>query len=117
MLDRRALASYRSRIEELADEIDDADANHDLDRAHRARMERESLLDELRRTTGRRGQPRRLGDDSERVRKTIRARVHRAIVLIAKHHPQLADHLRDSIQTGGWCTYRPAEPVTWTIRT
>ena len=115
VLDRRALAAYRSRIADLADEIDDADAHRDLGRADRARAERESVLDELRRTTGRRGQ-RRLGDDSERVRKTVRARVHRAIGMITEHHPDLGAHLSDSIETGGWCTYRPAERLTWTIR-
>jgi hypothetical protein len=66
VLDRRAAISYRARIDELAREIDDADTDHDLDRATRARRERDALLDELRRTTGRGGRPRRLGDDSER---------------------------------------------------
>ncbi len=113
VLDRRALAAYRARIDQLTDDIDDAD--HDLERANKARMEREALLDELRRATGHHGRARRLGDDSERVRKTVRARVHRALVVVAEHHPQLADHLRDTIETGGWCTYRPAEPVTWKV--
>jgi hypothetical protein len=36
--------------------------------------------------------------------------------MITEHHPDLAAHLSDSIETGGWCTYRPAEPLTWTIR-
>jgi hypothetical protein len=53
----------------------------------------------------------------ERVRKIIRARVHRAILLIADHHPQLAEHLRDSIETGNGCTYRPAETLEWTVVT
>jgi hypothetical protein len=47
----------------------------------------------------------------------IRARVHRATLLIDGHHPSLAEHLRDSIETGTWCTYRPSEPLTWTVVT
>jgi hypothetical protein len=117
ILDRRAVATYRARIQDLDDEIDVADTNHDLHRAATARIERDALLDELRRATGHHGHSRRLGDDSERVRKTIRARIHRAILLIADHHPPLAEHLRESIETGSWCTYRPAEAFAWTIVT
>jgi tetratricopeptide (TPR) repeat protein len=117
VLDRRAAISYRARIDELAQEIDDADTDHDLDRATRARRERDALLDELRRATGRGGRPRRLGDDSERVRKMVRARVHRALLLVADHHPDLAAHLQASIETGHWCTYRPAQPLTWRVIT
>ena len=104
-------------MKDLEDEIGDADTNHDLDRAAAARLERDALLDELRRATGHHGHSRRLGDDSERVRKMIRARVHRAILLIADHHPLLAEHLRDSIETGNWCTYRPTEARVWTVDT
>ena len=103
-------------FEDLDAEIDGADADHDLERATAARVEREALLDELRRATGHHGQIRRLGDDSERVRKMVRARVHRALLLIADHHPQLAQHLRESIETGSSCVYRPAEVLVWTDR-
>jgi hypothetical protein len=30
-------------------------------------------------------------------------------------HPQLAEHLEASVQTGTQCCYAPAEPVTWRL--
>jgi len=40
---------------------------------------------ELTRSIGRGGRPRRLGDDTEKARKTVTARVHRALRLLG--HP------------------------------
>lgn len=116
VLDRRALAAYRSRLATLADEIDEAEQAHDSGRAERARDEREALLDELRRATGRGGRPRRLGDDAERARKAVTARIRDAIERIAGQHPALGAHLRTAVRTGTFCCYAPTEPTTWRIR-
>ena len=32
---------------------------------------------------------------------------------VGRAHPELGRHLERSIDTGAWCAYRPAEPVTW----
>jgi hypothetical protein len=60
------------------------------------------------------GRSRRIGDPVERARKTVSTRIRRAIVLVGRAHPELGRHLERSIDTGAWCAYRPAEPVTWT---
>lgn len=114
-LDRRALVAYRTRLRDLDDDIDTAEADHDLERATPARLEREALVDELRRTTRLGGRPRRLGDDTERARQTVTARIHRALRTIEQHHPSLAAHLRTTVETGTTCCYRPTNPIKWTV--
>lgn len=116
VLDRRALAAYRTRLATLAEEIDEAEQAHDSGRVQRARDEREALLDELRRATGRGGRPRRLGDNAERARKAVTARIRDAIERIGNQHAALGAHLRASVRTGSFCCYAPPEPTVWRIR-
>jgi len=54
-LDRQALAAYRARLRDLDDDIAEADSNRDLERAARARAERDALVAELTRSVGRGG--------------------------------------------------------------
>ena len=115
VLDRRALAEYRARLRDLADDIDNADAEHDPERATRARLERDAIIDELERSSGLGRRVRRLGDDTEKARKTVTTRIHRAIRTLDRSHPALADHLHATIDTGASCTYRPPEPTDWQL--
>jgi tetratricopeptide (TPR) repeat protein len=112
-LDRRAIAAYRARLRDLDDDIAEAEAGHDLERATRARLERDALTSELTRSMGRGGRPRRLGDDTEKARKTVTARIHRALRVLDVHHPALAAHLRDALHTGTTCSYHPGHPIDW----
>src|SRR5262249_31490549 len=74
-LDRQALGAYRARLRDLDDDIAEADTNNDPERAARARAEKDALIAELTRSTGRGGRPRRLGDDTEKARKTVTIRI------------------------------------------
>ena len=66
---------------------------------------------ELTRSIGRGGRPRRLGNDTEKARKTVTARVHRALRLLDTHHPALAAHLRQAVHTGTTCRYEPTRSI------
>ena len=113
VLDDQARAAYKARLTELDQDIDDATVGNDLERAARAAAERDALISELTRALGLGGRSRRLGDDSERARKAVTARIHHAIDHLEHYHPDLAAHLRAAIRTGTACTYQPAEHVTW----
>jgi len=114
-LDRQALAAYRARLRDLDDDIAEADSNNDPERAARARAERDALVAELTRSVGRGGRTRRLGDDTEKARKTVTIRIQRALRLLDSHHPALASHLREAVRTGTTCSYQPAQPLTWEL--
>ena len=113
-IDRSAVAAYRQRLADLAEEIDDADAAHDVGRAERARVEYDALVDELTRSLGLGGRPRAAGSEpAERLRKAVSARVRDAIRRIDGLHPELARHLSYAVRTGVFCSYRPETPVDW----
>lgn len=115
VLDHRAIAEYRARLSELAQEADDADAMHDLERAAGARAEYDDLVTRLSADLGLGGRARDGDDWPERARKTVRKRVHDALVRIEAESPQLGRHLRRSVRTGAFCAYDPPEPVTWQL--
>lgn len=113
VLDERAKAAYRTRLTQLDEEIDTALARGADRRAAELDRERAALIEELRRATGLGGRSRRLGDDAERARKAVRERIRDTIRRLAAVHPDLADHLRETIRTGATCSYEPAEPLEW----
>jgi predicted ATPase len=115
VLDDRARAAYKARLTELDQDIDDATAGNDLERAARAAAEREALIGELTRALGMGGRRRRLGDDGERARKAVTARIRHATDHLEHYHSDLAAHLRAAIRTGTACTYQPAQPVEWNL--
>jgi hypothetical protein len=115
VLDRQALAAYRARLRDLDDDIVEADADHDLDRAANARLERDSFVDQLSRAVGLGGRPRRLGDETEKARKTVTARIRRALDQLDDSHAPLAVHLRQAVRTGTTCAYEPPEPIAWEL--
>jgi hypothetical protein len=114
-LDAEARAQYRSRLADLEEEISEAGANNDPERASRAREEREFLIAELGAAVGFGGRPRRLLDPAERARKAVTWRVHEALDHIEKVHQALGRHLRRSVQTGSFCVYDPPEPMEWRL--
>ncbi|MFI9508874.1 ATP-binding protein [Nocardia sp. NPDC052566] len=115
VLDEQAKSAYRRRLSTLDAEIDRAAELGADDRAAELDRERTALLDELRRAAGLAGRPRRLGDDAERARKTVSARVRDAMRRIDRLHPELAEHLRASVSLGVVCRYAPHREVRWAL--
>ena len=77
--------------------------------------ERAALLDELRAAAGLAGRTRRLGDEAERARKTVTARIRDTLRKLDDRHPALAAHLRETVSTGSTCRYLPPEPLPWRL--
>ncbi|MFI6084870.1 ATP-binding protein [Streptomyces sp. NPDC051217] len=107
VLDERAKAEYRRRLDQLDRGIDRAGERGDDARAAAYDRERRALLDELRTAAGLGGRTRRLGDEAERARKTVTARIRDTLRKLDALHPELAAHLRKSVTTGSTCAYRP----------
>ncbi|MGH8791509.1 MAG: ATP-binding protein, partial [Stackebrandtia sp.] len=92
VLDEEAKARYRARLERLDEEIDRAAARGDDGRAAEFDAERQALLDQLRAAAGLGGRDRRLGDEAERARKTVTARIRDTLRKLDGLHPALAAH-------------------------
>ncbi|MEU8209273.1 AAA family ATPase [Micromonospora sp. NPDC049044] len=115
VLDDEAKARYRRHLARLDEEIDRAAARDDDQKVAKLDAERGALLDELRAAAGLAGRSRPLGDEAERARKTVTARIRDTLRKLDDRHPALARHLRDSVSTGNTCRYWPAEPVPWRL--
>ncbi|MEV6813696.1 AAA family ATPase [Micromonospora sp. NPDC051296] len=115
VLDDEAKTRYRRHLARLDDEIDRAAARGDDPKATALDAERRALIDQLRAAAGLAGRPRRLGDEAERARKTVTARIRETLRRLDERHPPLAAHLRDTISTGTACRYLPTTPVPWRL--
>jgi hypothetical protein len=115
MLDKTARLQIRQRLADLDEEIAEADAWADPERASRARAERDALVSEVTSATGLAGHARRLGDQPERARKAVTARIRDMIRRIERVHPSLGAHLRATVTTGTRCGYSPPAPTSWRI--
>lgn len=116
ILDARARADFRARIQDLEEDLAHAHADDDLGRIERVETEREALLNELRLATGR-GKDRGLGPRAvDRARKAVTARIRDAIRRIEVAVPELGAHFDRSIVTGNYCRYEPAEDLVWNLR-
>ncbi|MGR6317566.1 AAA family ATPase [Micromonospora soli] len=115
VLDDEAKTRYRRHLQRLDDEIDRATVRGDEAKATALDVERTALLAELRAAAGLAGRSRRLGDEAERARKAVTARIRDTLRRIGERHPTLAAHLRDAVSTGSTCRYLPPEPVPWRL--
>jgi tetratricopeptide (TPR) repeat protein len=108
-LDRDAIASYRERARDLRELLAEAEARNDRGAVERARTELAFLEEELSRSVGLGGRPRRAGSDQEKIRINVTTRIRKTIDKLRADAPQLAKHLDRSVKTGNLCSY---EPVT-----
>lgn len=117
LLDAEAREAYRRRIAEVDEDIEDATAAGDAERATRAGAERDLLVGELARAVGLGGRDRRVGSASERARAGVTRAVRQAMARIQEHHPGLGEHLERAIRTGTWCAYLPDPriPAAWRL--
>ncbi|NGM16133.1 AAA family ATPase [Verrucosispora sp. WMMA2044] len=113
VLDDEAKSRYRRHLARLDDEIDLAAGRGDEDRVAALEAERQALIDQLRAAAGLAGRTRRLGDEAERARKTVTARIRDTLRRLDQRHPPLATHLRATISTGAACRYLPPTPHPW----
>jgi hypothetical protein len=114
-IDRTAMDAYRKRITDLQDDIDEAEAHHDPGRAELAHAELDALVTELSRSVGLGGRARRAPDATERARKAVGTRIGLSIGRIERELPAMGRHLRNSVRTGAFCSYRPERPITWQL--
>ncbi|MFB8141553.1 ATP-binding protein [Streptomyces parvus] len=115
VLDEEAKRRYKEHLDRLDAEIDRAAARDDTQQVEKYDRERQALLDELRTAAGLGGRTRRLGDQTERARKTVTARIRDTLRKLEALHPALAAHLKASVTTGTTCAYRPEHSPDWRL--
>ena len=107
ILDAAAKAAYKQRLVDLRDDLEEAEAFNDPERAARAQEEIDALVGQLAGGVGLGGRDRKAASQAERARVNITKSVKDALKRVDEHHGQLGDHLRATIRTGAYCAYVP----------
>ncbi len=107
ILDQQAKIAYRGRVEELQEQIDEAESFNDPERASRAREELTFVARELAGAVGLGGRDRKTGSDAERARVNVTRAIRTALKRIAEHDARLGRRLGTEIKTGTFCVYEP----------
>lgn len=107
VLDPAATSHYRKWLATLEAELDEHEANHDDGRAERVRSERDWLVGELSAAAGLAGRVREFAGAEEKARIAVGKAIRRALTRIATADAVIGDALRDGVQTGNRCCYRP----------
>lgn len=117
ILDEDARQAYVGRIEDLTEELNEAEAHADRGRAERLRVELDTLVHHLSSATGLGGRSRTFTGSDERARTAVRKAMMRVVEAVESTDRTIADILRSSITTGRTCIYQPHPdaPISWTV--
>jgi energy-coupling factor transporter ATP-binding protein EcfA2 len=107
VLDARAKTAYRQRLDDLRDELAEADRFGDRGRVARAQEEIETIAEQLAGAVGLGGRDRRAASDVERARVNVQRRLKDTVDRIAAVDAGLGRYLAAAIKTGTYCSYTP----------
>lgn len=113
MLDVQARLAYRRRLAELHEELEEAKARDQVERATKIEDEIEVLTREISRAVGLGGRQRRAASVSERARLNVTRAIKAAIERISEKDPALGLHFSEAIRTGTYCCYMTRAPIVW----
>jgi len=115
ILDSQAKAEYKQRIDELRNDLEEAERFNDSYRAARTRSELHAVVEQLAAAVGLGGRDRRSSSKAERARSAVTKRIKEAINRIGKVMPALGRHFAARIKTGYLCSYNPHpdRPIEW----
>jgi tetratricopeptide (TPR) repeat protein len=105
LLDSKAEAEYRARLETIRMAQDRADLDGDADRSAKLQQELEWLLSELRRARGLGGRDRQFPSDIERARTSVQKAIRRALLAIGERDAELGADLTACVATGTYCSF------------
>lgn len=115
LIDAQARKTYRARLAELREELEEAERMGDPVRTDWVRRELDAIAGQLSAAYGLGRRRREPNDPAERARIAVAMRIRGALERIEKEHLQLGRHLSRAIQTGTFCTYSPEIPTIWEL--
>lgn len=113
VLDRRAIRDYKSTLNDLKVEWENAKQNGDLGTAERLKKDIDQIEEELFEELGFGGKSHRRAEAAKNLRDRVNQAIRGARGKIEEHHPKLGQHLATSLhRQGEWC-YRPGCAIAW----
>jgi non-specific serine/threonine protein kinase len=116
-LDAKAKAELKSRLNDLRQELNEAERFNDFHRKTQAQNELQAISEYLASAVGVGGRDRKISSDAERARSAVTKCIKKAIREIGEAIPSLGYHLAARIKTGYFCSYNPHpnRPVAWKL--
>ena len=118
LLDARARAAYRHRIEQLRAEADEALAAGRLETAEARQAELDHLVAQLAAAFGLGGRDRRAASAAERARLNVTRALRTAIAGLTEALPEAGRALDRRVRTGRFCLYAPEpdDEIRWIVQ-
>ena len=118
LLDARSRDAYRRRVVALKEEVDDALAVEDDDRAAAAQAELDALMAELARAFGMGGRERKASSAAEKARLNVTRALRAAIAGLSDALPEAGAVLDRRVRTGLFCAYEPHadDEILWSVQ-
>ena len=115
VLDAQAKAEYKCRVNDLRQDLNQAERFNDPQRKTEVQKELQGIADHLASAVGLGGRDRKTSSDAERARSAVTKCIKKAVQKIGEAIPSLGYHLAARIKTGYFCSYnpRPDRPVAW----
>jgi hypothetical protein len=117
LLDAAAKEAYRRRLEDLREDVEEAESFNDPERAARAREEIDFLQSELTGAVGLGGRDRKAASTAERARVSVTKAIRATVKRIHQYDPMLARELETTVRTGTFCVHEPdpRHPLEWKV--
>jgi tetratricopeptide (TPR) repeat protein len=109
VIDAQAKDAYRRRIEQLREEVHDAEAFGHYEKAADLQRECDALVHQLASALGLGGRDRRAASAAERARLNVTRAIRAAIARIEQWDDQAGRALDQGISTGCYCSYQPQQ--------
>lgn len=106
-LDQEARFRYRERVAQLREELEEARAANDVDRAAALQAELDAIAEQLAAAVGLGGRDRAPATTTERARVKVTRLLRDAIRRVEEVEPELGHLLDASVRTGTYCAYEP----------
>ena len=106
-LDPQARRAYRHRVEQLREQMDEAELLQDDNRTAEIQQEIDAIVAELGRAFGIGGRARRAASAAEKARLNVTRAIRAAIARIEQAHPAAGRELDRAVRTGTYCVYQP----------
>lgn len=117
LLDAQAKAAYRARLQDLREELEEAERFHDPERATIARDEIDFIEGQLTGAIGLGGRDRTFASSAERARVNVTRAIRSVIKRLAKYDAGLGQELETTVRTGTFFAHEPdpRSPVSWSV--
>jgi tetratricopeptide (TPR) repeat protein len=118
-IDVKAKDAYRRRLEDLREQVDEAQALENDDEAMRLETEIDAIVAELARALGLGGRDRPTSSGAEKARLNVTRALRAAIGRIEQADEEAGRALDRAVRTGTFCSYQPevGALLTWTALT